>query len=101
MQIKIPKKLQKQMENENAIRKYYGKLADKIILCLSVLLGANSLDDVPNTPPTRRHKLLGAYKECWGIDLSSNWRMVIRPAQFDADISKIIEVEIIDIVDYH
>jgi proteic killer suppression protein len=101
MQIIISHKLQKLLINEDAIIKNYGKLADKVILCLSILCGADSLQDVPNTPPTRRHKLAGNYRDCWGIDIDKRWRIILRPAPSFLILSEIREIEIVDIVEYH
>jgi len=40
---------------------------------------------------------------CWGINYSRNDRIIIRPiGEFDInDISSIVQVEIVDLEDYH
>jgi len=101
MQLSISLKLKKSFASEETLKKNYGKLFKRIILCTSILLGADTLQDVPNVPPTRRHKLSGFYQDCWGIDLGKNWRMVLRPLPPCEILNKIKNIEIVDIVDYH
>jgi len=79
----------------------YGKNGGRIAVVISVLQAADSLADVPNVPPTRRHKLGSNYQGCWAIDISKNWRMIIRPNKDFDDLTKIVSVTIVDIVDYH
>ena len=47
--------------------------------------------------------LTGNFEGCWGIDLSKNIRLVIRPVgEFDPDdLTTITSVCIVDIQDYH
>jgi len=42
-------------------------------------------------------------KVCIGIDINRNYRMIIKPcdSQMPYEKEKIIEIEIIDIIDYH
>jgi plasmid maintenance system killer protein len=101
MQIVISRKLSKRLECEESIKKHYGKLASGIIVCISILYGADSLQDVPNAPPTRRHKLVGNYYGCWGIDLDKRWRMILRPIPISLALNEIIRIEIVEIVEYH
>ena len=102
MELSLDNKIKKKLSDERSIRRNYGRLADKIIVRLSLLSAANNLEDIPNIPPTRRHKLSGNYEDCWGIDIEKNWRIVIKPCDLvqkePIEINKII---ILDIVDYH
>ena len=102
MKVIYENKIGKKLENESSIKKNFGKLAVKIIIRLSLLFAASCLDDVPNIPPTRRHKLIGNYRNCWGIEIEKNWRIVVRPNSADCDnLKDIKEITIVDIVDYH
>lgn len=85
------------------LKKYYGKDYIKINNRLSELRVANNLNEIPNVPPPRRHKLNGEYKDCWGIDYSKNDRIIIQPAgKYDInDLKSIAEILIIDLEDYH
>lgn len=99
MEIVYSKNLAKKMQDEKSIAKNYGVLKSKILFCLSVLLASNNLENVPNVPPTRRHKLVGK-DDVWALDLSANWRMLIRAVDGN-EPSSITKIEIIGIEDYH
>lgn len=101
MKIIITKKLSKNLKDTKSIKAAYGKLFSRIEVALSVLKVADNLAEVPNVPPTRRHKLTGNYQGCWAVDLDKSYRMIIKPITDDEEISKITEIEITDIVDYH
>ena len=91
--------MQKRLKDEKTIARNYGQLAKRIILSISVLIAADHLGDVPNVPPTRRHKLEGEEKH-WAMDLSANWRMIIE-ALDGKEVEEISEVKIVRVEDYH
>lgn len=97
------KKLEKKLTDKRLLKKYYGNDYNKISNRLSELEVANNLSEIPECPPPRRHKLVGDLQECWGIDYSKNDRIIIRPTgEFDInDVSSIVEIEIVDLEDYH
>ena len=99
MKIQYSREMQKTLKDEKTIVRNYGKLTKKIIFNLSVLTAADRLGDVPNTSPTRRHKLQGE-EILWAIDLSANWRMIIE-ALDGVEPDDITEVRIDRIEDYH
>ena len=101
MKIEFDNIVRKNLSNEKIIKRSYGRMADKIIIRLSMLQAANCLADIPNIPPTERHKLSGNYKGCWGISIEKNWRIVIRPIGTMMEPMDIKEIIIVDIVDYH
>jgi proteic killer suppression protein len=96
-------KLEKILTNPRLLKKHYGKDFDRLSMRLSELRAANSLFDIPEVPPPRRHKLYGEWEKCWGIDYSKNYRIILRPiGNFDLDDLKTInEIEILDLLDYH
>ena len=99
MEVKYSRAMQRKLKDEKTIARYYGELKGKILFCISVLLASDCLEQVPNVPPTRRHKLVGQ-TNCWALDLSANWRMIVNG--IDGQIpSSITVIEIIDIEDYH
>ncbi len=61
----------------------------------------DNLSLVPNAPPTLRHKLSGKYKGMFGISLSANYRMIIKPLNGDDDLMSITMIEIIDKLEPH
>ncbi len=96
-------KLQKILTDPRLIKKYYGNDYNKIVNRLSELAAADNLAEIPETPPPRRHKLNGNLDGCWGISISPNDRIIIKPiGNFDMnDLSSIKMVSIVDIQDYH
>lgn len=97
------KKDEKILTNERLIKKEYGNLAGKIMIRLSELRVVDCLAEISELPPPRRHKLEGKYANCWGLDLSANFRMIIQPEgnyQIE-DLNTITEVKIVSIEDYH
>ena len=97
------KKLEKKLEDPRLLKKYYSNDYNKISNRLSELKVANNLSEIPECPPPRRHKLCGNLQGYWGIDYSKNDRIIIRPVgKFDInDVSSIVEIEIVDLEDYH
>lgn len=97
-------KEQKVLCNERLLYRHYNKQhATRIKSRLTELQSANNLGEIPQIPPPRRHKLNGEYKDCWGIDYSPNYRIIIKPfGFFDInDLSTITEIKIIKLEDYH
>lgn len=96
-------KLENTLTNPRRLKKAYGSHWKSIRNRLSELKAADSLDQIPNVPPPRRHKLVGDYKNRWGIDYSKNCRIVIEPVgDYDIeDLSTIKEVKIVYVGNYH
>lgn len=96
-------RLEKILSNDRLLNKYYSNNYKNLKNRLSEIKVANNLSEVPETPPPRRHKLQGNYKDCWGINYSKNDRIIIRPiGQFDINnLSTIQDIEIVDLEDYH
>jgi plasmid maintenance system killer protein len=94
------KKLEKILTNPRLIKKEYTAFYNKVINRMSELRAANNLEEISHEPPPRRHKLSG---ERWGIDVSKNYRIVLRPVgEWDElDHKTIREIEILSIEDYH
>lgn len=97
------RKLEKKLTDLRLLKKYYSNDYIKIRNRLSELQAANNLSEIPECPPPRRHKLNGNLQDCWGIDYSKNDRIIIRATgKYDMnDISSIVEIEIVDLEDYH
>ena len=97
------RKDEKILTNERKIKQYYGKHYKNLIVRLSELRAAESLIEIPNVPPPRRHKLTGVFSNCWGVDISPNYRLVIEPCgNYDINyLETIKEVKLVAIEDYH
>lgn len=85
------------LKNDYEIKKRFGNLFKRIKVCLSVLIAADNLFMVPDTSPTKRHKLSSGE---WSISLNKNWRMIFK-ARNGSEPKTIDEIEIVDIKDYH
>ena len=103
-------KLAKVLNAEASLKKEYGaKNAKQIRLRMAVLAAANTLADVPTTPPDRRHQLKGDYRGCFAVDVEHPFRIVFEPADDvppvkadgGLDLGKITAITILEIVDYH
>lgn len=95
---------EKILTNERLINKKYNRDdAKRIKSRMMELRSARNLGEIPQTPPPRRHKLSGNYRNSWGIDYSKNCRIIIEPyGEFDIeDLSSITEIKIINLEDYH
>ena len=101
MKIEMEHKIAKKLDDIKSIKQNYGRLLDKIELILSVLQVTDNLEEVPNVPPTRRHKLTGSYDGHWALDLDKNHRLIIKPSEKQDNPKNITGVIIVDIVDYH
>jgi len=97
------RRLEKILSEERLIVREYGKNARNVMIRMSELSAATSLADIPIVPPPRRHKLSGIYNDCWGVDISKNYRIVIQPVgAFDInELESITSVRIVAIEDYH
>ncbi|WP_079710201.1 type II toxin-antitoxin system RelE/ParE family toxin [Paraliobacillus ryukyuensis] len=97
------KKLEKILTNERMIKKHYTELHKKLSNRISEIRAANNLDEIPHVPPPRRHKLKGDYNDCWGVDVSKNFRIVLKPiGDWDeTDLRTINKIVILSIEDYH
>jgi proteic killer suppression protein len=91
------------MSDERLIRRKFGGFAEKICVRISELRAASSLSEISHLPPPRRHKLSSDRHDCWGVDISPNFRIVFKPqGTFDVNnLTTITELYIICIEDYH
>ena len=103
------RRLEKQLSDEAQIRRAFGDRGRRLMMRLDVLKAAANLDDVPHTPPIRRHALSGKWAGHYAVDITGNWRLIFRPvtaaASRDpggvADLAGITAIEIVAIEDYH
>lgn len=99
------KKIESLCSNLVEGQKEFGVDARRFFAMISLLRNSDRLSDVSNNPPPRRHKLLGEYKNCYGIDINKKkgTRIVIKPVDCEniEDLRLIEKVEIVFIGDYH
>lgn len=96
-------KMKKDFEARRRLRKSYSSFLPGLENRLSELQAANCLADIPHGPPPKRHKLIGNWEGCWGIKVTKNYRLVIRPiGDFDIiDPATITKIKIEALIDYH
>ena len=92
-------KLEKQLIDPRLLKKVYGRLAPRINDVLDELIVAETLDDIPEAPPDRRHKMTNV-PYTWSIDLNKNYRMWVR-SEGENDPKFVTVVEIVEILDDH
>lgn len=99
MNISYSNKIKKKISDDYHISKNFdSKTGLAIKMVISLLSSAKYLNDIPNVPPTRRHKLTDGN---WAIDVSKNYRMILINISNSDDPIKIDAMIILDICDYH
>lgn len=99
MNISYSNKIKKKICDDYHISKNFdSKTGIAIKMVISLLTRAQYLDDIPNVPPTRRHKLTDGN---WAIDVSKNYRMILNNGSDSDDPKEIDTIIVSDICDYH
>jgi proteic killer suppression protein len=103
-------KLKKILDSEKEIKTAYGPdQAKKVMARMSVLKSANNLSEVPTLPPERRHALTGQELGQFAVDIKQPYRIVFEPTikpvpelqTGGLDLSKVTEITILEVEDYH
>ncbi len=95
--------------SDRELQKKYEHLARKIQQRLVELRAANTLADVSDSPPPRRHKLVNDSEGQWAVDLNGNKRLIFEPSNDPIpktedgaiDLTRVTEIMIIEVTDYH
>lgn len=97
-------KLQKLCEDNNynkeLVKKYGVDVANKLPKRIKELKAFNSLNDVPTSPPYRRHKLSGDLKELFAVNITGQYRLIFRQKENNIiieDLREIKEIEIMEV----
>lgn len=97
-------KLQKLCEdpssNRELVKKYGDEVASKLPRRVKELKAFNSLNDVPTSPPYRRHKLRGDLKEYFAVSITGQYRLIFRQKENNIiieDLREIKEIEIMEV----
>lgn len=103
MNISYSNELKKKLKDDAALSRYYPQLQEKIRFVLSILSVVKTLKDVPTAKPLVRHKLTGKDKNNWAVWINANYRLIFTPTDKtdDEDISKIEDITLLRIEDYH
>ncbi len=106
----INKRLEKILNSEDLLIKEYGvRRAEIIKNRMALLSAATNLNEVPHTPPVRRHKLKGDKKEHFVVDALYPYRIEFIPYHSNQamqshklnDLRTITSIKILYIRDYH
>ncbi len=104
------RKLAKTLNSKKeTVREFGLKLGRSIMRRLAFLEATNCLEDVPITPPFRRHELKQNRKGQFAVDLDHPFRLIFKPshnpipvkADGGIDLKRIIAVTILEVEDYH
>lgn len=104
------RKMEKIFNSDSKLVRSYGKQLAKAIRSRTYsLLKASSLADLQADPRYRMHPLVGKRKGQYAIDLSKNFRLVFEPnhdpvpqkEDGGTDLTQVIAVTILEVVDYH
>jgi len=104
------RRLAKTLNSEREVtRKFGAEIGRAIMRRLAVLEAANCLDDVPVTPPIRRHELSQDRKGQFAVDLVHPHRLIFQPDHNPLprkkdggfNLKKISAITIIEVEDYH
>ena len=101
-------KLMKLCKKEKKARKKLGAdVARSLIRRLYQLQAFENLEEVPYSPPFRRHKLSGDYEGCFAVDLKGAYRIVFKPiidndkTIEEIELSEVKKITIWEVIDYH
>lgn len=86
---------------KNANKKYGLKVAKKMQLRLMQIQAFENLNQIPITPPFRRHKLVGDRSGYFAIDITKTYRFIIKPSNGDINNLNTITIICIEEVSNH
>lgn len=103
-------KMKKLCDRVDVMKKELGnEMADKLQQRLVLLKNTLTLAGIPATPPPHCHELVKNRKGQFAVDLKYPYRLIFipanRPIPVDMDggidLTRVTEIEILEIVDYH
>jgi proteic killer suppression protein len=93
------RKQEKDFQNrKNLTKKYGSKIAGKLMMRINTIRYAKQIEDIPHTPPEKRHSLSGNYENCFAVALTENYRLVFRVVE-NENAETIAEIQ--GVIDYH
>jgi len=96
------KKVEKVCNNlKEATKKYGKKVAKKLQLRLMQIQALDNLEQVPTSPPFRRHKLNGNKAGYFAINITESYRLLIKASDGDDEDISTITVVCVEEVSNH
>ena len=104
------RKLETTFNSTKALHRAYGSRRAKVIMMrLAILKAAKTLEQVPATPPDRRHQLRGDRDEQYAVDLVHPYRLIFEPNHDPLprkndggiDTQQVSAITIMEVIDYH
>lgn len=103
------RKLENTFNSTKALQAYGTRRAKVIMTRLAILKAAKTLEQVPTTPPDRRHQLRGDRDEQYAVDLVHPYRLIFEPnhdplpRKHDGgiDTQQVSAITIMEVIDYH
>ena len=104
------RKLETTFNSTKALHRAYGSRRAKVIMMrLAILKAAKTLEQVPATPPDRRHQLRGDRDEQYAVDLVHPYRLIFEPNRDPLprkddggiDTQQVSAITIMEVIDYH
>ena len=103
-------KIARTFNSDRLLQRAYGpRMAKVIMIRLTTLRAAETLEQVPTTPPDRRHQLRGDRDEQYAVDLVHPYRLIFEPnhdpmprkEDGGIDLKQVNAITIIEVIDYH
>ncbi len=85
--------------NKELVKKYGSEVAKRLPQRIKELKAFNSLNDVPTSPPFRRHKLTGDREEQFAICINAQYRLIIRQNENNVIIEDLRDMKKIEIME--
>ena len=86
--------------NKDLLKKYGPDVAKNLPKRINELKAFNSVNDIPTSPPYRRHKLTGDRDGQFAIRITSQYRLIFRQKENNIiieDLREIKEIEIMEV----
>lgn len=86
--------------NRELVKKYGIDVAQRLPRRIKELKAFNSLNDVPVTPPFRRHKLVSNLKGLFAVNITDRYRLIFKQIDNNIiieDLREIKEIEIMEV----
>ena len=104
------RRMEREFRTARDLRRRYGpRLARAIGERIRVFVRADTLAQIPRTPPERLHRLEGGRQEQYAVDLVHPYRLIFLIAHDPVpvrdnggiDLEQVTAITIVEIVDYH